>query len=282
MNAARISGEARIAGVMGWPVTHSRSPRLHNHWLARHGIDGAYVPLAVRPEHLEAAVRGLPALGFVGANLTIPHKEAVLPFLDDIDSAAARMGAVNTIVITDGRLSGRNTDSFGFIENLRAGAPSWRAASGPAVVIGAGGAAKAIAWALIDAGVPSLRLVNRTLARAQDLATALGPAAAAQPWAQRAAALAGAALVVNASALGMTGQPPLDLDLSDLPRSAIVNDIVYVPLETPLLAAARARGHTVVDGIGMLLHQGRPGFQAWFGVDPAVDDDLRAHVLASV
>ena len=282
MNAARISGEARIAGVMGWPVTHSRSPRLHNHWLARHGIDGAYVPLAVRPEHLEAAVRGLPALGFAGANLTIPHKEAVLPFLDDIDSAAARMGAVNTIVITDGRLSGRNTDSFGFIENLRAGAPSWRAASGPAVVIGAGGAAKAIAWALIDAGVPSLRLVNRTLARAQDLATALGPAAAAQPWAQRAAALAGAALVVNASALGMTGQPPLDLDLSDLPRSAIVNDIVYVPLETPLLAAARARGHTVVDGIGMLLHQGRPGFQAWFGVDPAVDDDLRAHVLASV
>lgn len=282
MNAARISGEARIAGVMGWPVTHSRSPRLHNHWLARHGIDGAYVPLAVRPEHLEAAVRGLPALGFVGANLTIPHKEAVLPFLDDIDSAAARMGAVNTIVITDGRLSGRNTDGFGFIENLRAGAPSWRAASGPAVVIGAGGAAKAIAWALIDAGVPSLRLVNRTLARAQDLATALGPAAAAQPWAQRAAALAGAALVVNASALGMTGQPPLDLDLSDLPRSAIVNDIVYVPLETPLLAAARARGHTVVDGIGMLLHQGRPGFQAWFGVDPAVDDDLRAHVLASV
>ena len=282
MNAARISGEARIAGVMGWPVTHSRSPRLHNHWLARHGIDGAYVPLAVRPEHLEAAVRGLPALGFVGANLTIPHKEAVLPFLDDIDSAAARMGAVNTIVITDGRLSGRNTDSFGFIENLRAGAPSWRAASGPAVVIGAGGAAKAIAWALIDAGVPSLRLVNRTLALAQDLATALGPAAAAQPLAQRAAALAGAALVVNASALGMTGQPPLDLDLSDLPRSAIVNDIVYVPLETPLLAAARARGHTVVDGIGMLLHQGRPGFQAWFGVDPAVDDDLRAHVLASV
>ena len=150
------------------------------------------------------------------------------------------------------------------------------------MVIGAGGAAKAIAWALIDAGVPSLRLVNRTLARAQDLATALGTAAAAQPWAQRAAALAGAALVVNASALGMTGQPPLDLDLSDLPRSAIVNDIVYVPLETPLLAAARARGHTVVDGIGMLLHQGRPGFQAWFGVDPAVDDDLRAHVLASV
>ena len=282
MNAARISGKARIAGVMGWPVTHSRSPRLHNHWLARHGIDGAYVPLAVRPEHLEAAVRGLPALGFVGANLTIPHKEAVLPFLDDIDPAAARMGAVNTIVITDGRLSGRNTDGFGFIENLKAGAPSWRAESGPAVVIGAGGAAKAIAWALIDAGVPSLRLVNRTLARAQELAAALGPSAAAQPWAQRTAALAGAALVVNASALGMTGQPPLDLDLSDLPRSAIVNDIVYVPLETPLLAAARARGHTVVDGIGMLLHQGRPGFQAWFDVDPAVDDDLRAHVLASV
>lgn len=282
MNTARISGKARIAGVMGWPVAHSRSPRLHNYWLARYGIDGAYVPLAVRPENLESAVRGLPALGFAGANLTIPHKEAVLPFLDEIDPAAARMGAVNTIVVRDGRLSGRNTDGFGFLENLKAGAPSWRAASGPAVVIGAGGAAKAIAWALIDAGVPHLRVVNRTMERAQTLAAVLGPAATAVSWDERAAALADAALVVNASALGMTGQPPLELDLSALPQSAVVNDIVYVPLETALLTAARARGHLVVDGIGMLLHQGRPGFQAWYGIDPAVDDDLRAHVLASL
>ena len=282
MNTARISGKARIAGVMGWPVAHSRSPRLHNYWLARYGIDGAYVPLAVRPENLESAVRGLPALGFAGANLTIPHKEAVLPFLDEIDPAAARMGAVNTIVVRDGRLSGRNTDGFGFLENLKAGAPSWRAASGPAVVIGAGGAAKAIAWALIDAGVPHLRVVNRTMERAQTLAAVLGPAATAVSWDERAAALADAALVVNASALGMTGQPPLELDLSALPQSAVVNDIVYVPLETALLTAARARGHLVVDGIGMLLHQGRPGFQAWYGIDPAVDDDQRAHVLASL
>ncbi|MEQ8246849.1 MAG: shikimate dehydrogenase [Alphaproteobacteria bacterium] len=282
MNTARISGKARIAGVMGWPVAHSRSPRLHNYWLARYGIDGAYVPLAVRPENLESAVRGLPALGFAGANLTIPHKEAVLPFLDEIDPAAARMGAVNTIVVRDGRLSGRNTDGFGFLENLKAGAPSWRAALGPAVVIGAGGAAKAIAWALIDAGVPHLRVVNRTMERAQTLAAVLGPAATAVSWDERAAALADAALVVNASALGMTGQPPLELDLSALPQSAVVNDIVYVPLETALLTAARARGHLVVDGIGMLLHQGRPGFQAWYGIDPAVDDDLRAHVLASL
>lgn len=282
MNTARISGKARIAGVMGWPVAHSRSPRLHNYWLARYDIDGAYVPLAVRPENLESAVRGLPALGFAGANLTIPHKEAVLPFLDEIDPAAARMGAVNTIVVRDGRLSGRNTDGFGFLENLKAGAPTWRAASGPAVVIGAGGAAKAIAWALIDAGVPHLRVVNRTMERAQTLAAVLGPAATAVSWDERAAALADAALVVNASALGMTGQPPLELDLSALPQSAVVNDIVYVPLETALLTAARARGHLVVDGIGMLLHQGRPGFQAWYGIDPAVDDDLRAHVLASL
>lgn len=282
MNTARISGKARIAGVMGWPVAHSRSPRLHNYWLARYDIDGAYVPLAVRPENLESAVRGLPALGFAGANLTIPHKEAVLPFLDEIDPAAARMGAVNTIVVRDGRLSGRNTDGFGFLENLKAGAPSWRAALGPAVVIGAGGAAKAIAWALIDAGVPHLRVVNRTMERAQTLAAVLGPAATAVSWDERAAALADAALVVNASALGMTGQPPLELDLSALPQSAVVNDIVYVPLETALLTAARARGHLVVDGIGMLLHQGRPGFQAWYGIDPAVDDDLRAHVLASL
>ncbi len=276
-----MSGKARVAGVMGWPVGHSRSPRLHTYWLGRHGVDGAYVPLAVAPDTLEAALCGLPALGFVGANVTIPHKEAVMPFLDEIDASAVRVGAVNTIVVVGGRLHGSNTDGFGFIENLKVGAPAWRAAAGPAVVIGAGGAAKAVAWALIDAGVPALRIVNRTVARAENLAAALGPRATAVAWEDRDAALGDAALLVNASALGMGGHPPLDLDVAALPASAVVNDIVYVPLDTPLLAAARARGNTAVDGIGMLLHQGRPGFRAWFGTDPAVDAALRAHVLAA-
>ncbi len=273
-----VTGKAKVAGVMGWPVGHSRSPRLHGYWLERYAIDGAYVPLPVTPENLAPAVRGLAALGFAGANLTIPHKEAVMPLLDAVDETARRIGAVNTIVVgPDGELAGSNTDAYGFIENLRAGAPAWRAVSGPAVIIGAGGAAKAVAVALADAGVRDIRIVNRTEARARALAEAIGASTVA--WEARRAALDGAALVVNASALGMTGQPPLDLDLSPLPESAVVNDIVYAPLETPLLAAARARGNPVVDGIGMLLHQGRPGFRAWFGVDPAVDDALRDHVL---
>ncbi|NQV79405.1 MAG: shikimate dehydrogenase, partial [Alphaproteobacteria bacterium] len=219
--------------------------------------------------------------GFVGANVTIPHKEAVMPFLDEIDASAARVGAVNTIVVTDGRLHGSSTDGFGFIENLKAGAPAWRAAAGPVVLIGAGGAAKAVAWALIDAGVPALRSVNRTVARAESLAAALGPLATAVAWENRDAALGDATLLVNASALGMSGHPALDLNVAALPADAVVNDIVYVPLETPLLVAARACGNTVVDGIGMLLHQGRPGFRAWFGTDPVVDAALRAHVLAA-
>ena len=273
-----VTGKAKVAGVMGWPVGHSRSPRLHGYWLDRYAVDGAYVPLPVTPENLGPAVRGLAALGFAGANLTIPHKEAVMPLLDSVDETARRIGAVNTIVVgPDGELAGSNTDAYGFIENLRAGAPAWRAAAGPAVIIGAGGAAKAVAVALAEAGVAEIRIVNRTEARARALAETVGASTVA--WDARRTALDGAALVVNASALGMTGQPPLDLDLSALPKTAVVNDIVYAPLETPLLAAARARGHPVVDGIGMLLHQGRPGFRAWFGVDPAVDDALRAHVL---
>ena len=275
-----ITGKARLAGVIGWPVDHSRSPRLHNYWLARHKIEGAYVPLSAAPEHLEDAIRGLPALGFLGANVTTPHKEAVIPFLDAVDPAATRIGAVNTIVVQDGALHGSNTDGFGFLENLHAGAPNWRAGVGPAVVVGTGGAAKAIAWALIDAGAPSLRLVNRTRARADALAEALGPTARVVNWDTRTDALHEAALVVNTTTLGMSGQPTLDLDLSHLPTTAVVNDIVYEPAETPLLVAARARGHVAVKGIGMLLHQARPGFRAWFGVDPRVDADLRQHVLA--
>ncbi|MEO0034339.1 MAG: hypothetical protein RLZZ501_362 [Pseudomonadota bacterium] len=276
-----LTGEARLAGVLGWPVAHSRSPRLHGYWIDRLGLDAAYLPLAVAPEHLAQAVRALPRLGFRGANLTIPHKEAVLPLLDAIEPLAARIGAVNTLVIDeDGRITGRNTDAFGFLENLRRNAPSWRPAAGPAMVIGAGGAARAVIAALTEAGVPEIRLVNRSRVRAEQLAATLGGPIHVAEWADRADQLDGAALLVNTTSLGMHGQPPLDLDLAALPVTAIVTDIVYVPLETPLLAAARRRGHPVVDGLGMLLWQAVPGFEAWFGARPEVDEALRAFVMA--
>ena len=276
-----LSGNARLAGVIGWPIAHSRSPRLHGYWLERYGIDGAYLPFAVRPERLAAALAGLPALGLRGINVTLPHKEAALGRCARVTEAARRIGAVNTIVVTeDGQLEGSNTDAFGFLAHLAASLPGFRPEAGPAVLLGAGGAARAIAVALLDAGVPELRLVNRTRERAEALSAVLGPRARLVDWGGRARALEGATLLVNSTTLGMTGQPALDLDLTALPRAAVVYDIVYVPLETPLLAAARARGHPVVDGLGMLLHQARPGFAAWFGREPEVDSALRDFVLA--
>ena len=278
-----LTGRARLAGVVGWPVAHSRSPRLHGFWLEKHGIDGAYVPIAVRPENLATALRALPLLGFSGVNVTVPHKEAALAAVDRASDAARRIGAVNTIVIdADGRLEGSNTDGFGFLENLAAALPGWRASDGAAVLLGAGGAARAVAAALVDGGAPEIRLVNRTPERARRLAAEIGGPFRIVAWSERAAALADAALLVNATTLGMAGQPPLDLALSALPGDAVVNDIVYAPLETPLLAAARARGNRVVDGLGMLLHQARPGFAAWFGVAPQVTAALRDFVLAEV
>ena len=275
-----LNGHARLAGVMGWPVAHSRSPRLHGYWLAHHGIDGAYLPLAVAPDALADALGALPKRGFAGVNLTVPHKEAALDSLDTLSGTARRIGAVNTVTVgADGTLAGDNTDAFGFIENLRAGAPAWSASARPAVMIGAGGAARAVAVALIDAGVPELRVVNRTLARAKALVADLRGPLTAVAWADRNAAADGAALLINATTLGMTDAPPLDLDLGALAPGAVVNDIVYTPLETPLLAAARRAGHPVVDGLGMLLHQARPGFAAWFGVEPEVTEALRAFVL---
>lgn len=279
----KLSGKAKVAGVMGWPVGHSRSPMLHGHWLRRYGIDGAYVPMAVRPEKIGEALSGLAALGFAGCNLTLPHKELAPPYLAEIDDTAKRIGAVNTIVVRpDGGLAGSNTDAFGFLENLKAGAPRWRAAAGAAVMVGAGGAARAVGVALADAGVPEIRILNRTRARAEALAGDLGPKSRVIDWGKRTAALDGAALLINTSSLGMAGQPPLELPLDALPQDAVVNDIVYVPLETPLLADARRRGHTVVDGLGMLLHQGRPGFRAWFGVDPEVTQDLWDQLAADI
>ncbi len=275
-----MTGATGIAGVMGWPVAHSRSPRLHGFWLRQHNIDGAYVPLAVAQERLEQALRALPALGFRGVNLTLPHKEAAYQIMDDLAPAARRIGAVNTVVIgAKGELIGHNTDGFGFMENLREGAPLWQPHTGPAVIIGAGGAARAVVAALLEAGVPDIRVVNRTPARAEAVAATFGDAVHCIPWADRAAALDGAALLVNSTSLGMQGQPPLGLDLDALPPTAIVTDLVYTPLLTPLLTRAAARGNPVVDGLGMLLHQGRPGFQAWFGVMPAVTPELRAAML---
>jgi shikimate dehydrogenase len=276
-----VSGKARLAGVLGWPVSHSRSPRLHGFWLERLGIDGAYVPLAVAPEHLEAVVRALPRMGFAGANVTVPHKEAVMALVDHLEPLAARIGAVNTLVARpDGGLEGRNTDAYGFLENLRRGCPGWNPGTGPAAVIGAGGAARAVVAALTDAGVPEIRLCNRSRRRAEVLAAELGGPVAVVDWAERADCLDGCALLVNATTLGMSGQPPLDLRLDVLPETALVNDIVYVPLETGLLAAARARGNRVVDGLGMLLHQAVPGFEAWFGTRPEVSEELKAFVLS--
>ena len=275
-----ISGKAKLAGVMGWPVGHSRSPRLHGYWLEHYGIDGAYVPLAVPPDRIEQAIRALPALGFRGCNVTVPHKEAAYRTVDRLDATAKRMGAVNTIVVgEDGSLEGRNTDGFGFIENLKSGAPGWTAADGPALVIGAGGAARAVVASLLDEGAPQVWLVNRTRARAEELASDIGGAIEVADWVSRETLLEGAALVVNTTTQGMAGQPPLELDLRALPGSAVVTDIVYTPLMTPLLVAAQDRGNRVVDGVGMLLHQARPGFAAWFGRKPEVTEGLKAAVL---
>jgi shikimate dehydrogenase len=282
----KITGATRLAGIMGWPVAHSRSPLLHGFWLDQTGVEGAYLPLPVRPGDIEKALRALPVLGFRGCNLTIPHKLAVLEVADHIDPLARRIGAANTIVVAaDGTLDASNTDAYGFRENLREAVPDWRPGAGAAVVLGAGGSARAIVAALADSGVSEIRLVNRTRSRAESLAGDLASAAtriSVHAWREARVVQEGAGLLVNTTSLGMTGEPPLQLDLSPLPRSAPVADLVYVPLETDLLAAARRRGHPVVDGLGMLLHQGRPGFEAWFGAAVRVSRELRAAIVASL
>lgn len=282
--AGEITGAARVAGVMGWPVAHSRSPRLHSYWLAEHEIDGAYVPFAVKPSDIERALRALPLLGIAGCNLTIPHKEAAMPVLDEADESVTLVGAVNTVVVrSDGKLRGMNTDIAGFRDSVREAMPGFSGKR--AVVLGAGGAARAVLAALCELGITEVRLTNRTAARAEALASALDTLAltiGVVPWAARSAALDGADLLVNATNLGMEGGPPLELALDRLPRGALVCDVVYVPLDTPLLKAARTRKNPVADGLSMLLHQARPAFAAWFGVEPKVTPGLRAHVLESL
>jgi len=275
-----VETNRKRAGVMGWPVKHSLSPTLHAYWLKENGLEGEYDLIEVSPEELEKEIKSLQRRGFAGVNITVPHKEKAAAMVDELENNARRIGAVNAITVRgDGTLLGRNTDGFGFLENLKACAPEWRANHGPAVVLGAGGAARAIVAALMDAGVPELRLINRTGERAQKLARDVDSSIQVLPWNERAKALGGANVLVNTTSLGMDSNPPLDLDLDALPQTALVNDIVYRPLETTLLAQARSRGNPVADGLGMLIHQARPCFTEWFGGKAEATDGLRAALL---
>lgn len=265
-----------LAAVIGWPVAHSRSPRLHGHWLRQNGIVGHYVPLQIAPEDFGQALSILPRIGFVGANVTIPHKQAALTLATMATPLARRIGAANTLVFGPDGILADNTDSHGFSSNILDRFPDWRPRC--VAVLGAGGASRAVVAALTDLGVQEIRLANRSSDRTQALAREF-PAIRPVDWAHRDAMLADCDTLVNTTSLGMSSNPPLDIDLSALPVSALVNDLVYVPLETPLLAQARLRGNPVVDGLGMLLHQAAPGFERWFGIRPIVDDQLRAAVL---
>ncbi|MBZ9855722.1 shikimate dehydrogenase [Mesorhizobium sp. CA13] len=269
------------AFVTGHPIKHSRSPKIHGHWLARYGIDGSYQAIDVAPQDFAEFLRTLHASGYLGGNVTIPHKEAAFALVERRDGAAQQIGAVNTLWLEDGRLWGGNTDSHGFAANLDDHAPGW-ASIGPAVVLGAGGASRAVIHALKERGIRDIRIVNRTLARAMELRDRFGAGVSAHGTEATGELLADAGLFVNTTALGMQGNEGLAADPALLPDHAIVTDIVYVPLETPLLAAARARGLKTVDGLGMLLNQAVPGFERWFGIRPKVTPELRALVVADL
>ncbi|MEQ5869178.1 shikimate dehydrogenase [Sagittula sp. NFXS13] len=269
-----------LAGVIGSPVAHSRSPRLFSHWLRKFGIPGHYVPMEIAEDKLEAALRSLPDLGFVGANVTIPHKETVMEIADHVSERATLIGAANTLVLKeDGSIHADNTDGFGFIENLRQGAPGWDPTTGPAAVFGAGGACRAVIASLIDVGVPEIRLSNRSRDRAEQLRQDFGDTIVVYDWVQAGNIVEDCATVVNTSSLGMTGKPEFRVPLDALTSGMVVTDLVYTPLQTRLLAEAEAAGCTVVDGLGMLLHQAVPGFERWFGTRPEIDEETRAAVL---
>jgi len=267
-----------LAAVIGDPIAHSRSPRLHGHWLARYGIAGHYVPLKIAPQDFAQSLAFLPRMGFVGANVTIPHKETALALADIATPLARRIGAANTLTFTDKGVEADNTDAYGFSQNILNACPQWQPRK--VALIGAGGASRAVLAALLDLGAQEIRLCNRSPQRAIDLAAEFGSSVQPQPWASRHDSLETCDTLINATSLGMIGAQSLDLDLAALPEGAIVNDLVYTPLETPLLAAARARGNPCVDGLGMLLFQAAAGFERWFGRRPEVDDELRQAVLA--
>jgi shikimate dehydrogenase len=271
-----------LAGVLGSPIAHSRSPALHGYWLRRYGIRGHYIPMDVAQADLKHVLATLPKMGFVGLNITIPHKESVLALADIVSDRAALIGAANTLIFRkDGRIHADNTDGAGFIANLRQNAPQWQPNSGPAAVLGAGGAARAVIAALIEVGVPEIRLANRTRPRADALRSDFGAKVVVHDWVQAAGMLEGAATVVNTTSLGMTGKPDFQVSLAALRPGTLVTDLVYTPLKTQFLIEAEAQGCTVVDGLGMLLHQAAPGFERWFGLRPDVDDATRHAVLSA-
>tara|TARA_R110002073_G_scaffold66699_9_gene166446 strand:+ start:2039 stop:2884 length:846 start_codon:yes stop_codon:yes gene_type:complete len=275
---------AKIAGVVGDPISHSLSPKLHRYWLRKYGVTGDYAAFHVAKNELADFIARLKSNKIEGVNLTVPHKESAMALVDELDASAKKIGAVNTIYFDErGKMIGANTDGYGFLKHLKQTTQSWAAEKGPVTIIGAGGAARAVIISLLDEGVPEIRLVNRTLERATSLANEIADSRIKViPWRDREDALLNAELLVNVTTLGMTGQPALELSLDNLPIKATVYDIVYSPLETDLLKRARERGNETVDGLGMLLHQAVPGFKAWFGVMPEVDQGLRDHLLEAL
>ena len=271
-----------LAGIMGWPVAQSRSPVIHNFWLDQHHIAGRYVLLPITPDKLDRALRGLPVLGFRGCNVTMPHKQSVMPLLDQVDPMAQRIGAVNTIVVQDdGTLRGFNNDGVGFVQSVFDAKPGWRPKSGPILILGAGGAARAVVVALLEQGAREIRVTNRTPERAEQMVADIGGPVTVLPWERRNEAMADVALLVNATDRGMAGKPALEISLDRLPATAIVGDLIYTPPETPFLAAACERGNVTVNGLGLLLNQARLAFEAWFGVRPNVTPELLQAVAAT-
>ena len=269
-----------LAGVIGHPIAHSKSPRLHGHWLKTYGIAGHYIPMDVAPQDLEAVLRTLPKAGFVGVNVTVPHKEAVMAIADQITDRATLIGAANTLIFReDGKIHADNTDGYGFMENLRSGVPDWDPKAGPALVLGAGGAARAVISALLEAGVPDIFLSNRTRLRAEKLREDFGKRVQVIDWVQAGNVVEDSDLVVNTTSLGMVGNSELRVPMDGLKPSTVVTDLVYAPLKTKLLLTAEEAGCTTVDGLGMLLHQAVPGFERWFGERPVVDSATRAAAL---
>ena len=277
-----MTEKVKLAGVIGQPIAHSRSPKLHGHWLKRYGISGHYIPMDVAQSDLKSVLETLPKMGFLGVNVTLPHKEAVLDLADSVTDRAALIGAANTLTFTaDGRIQADNTDGIGFLANIRDYVPEWSAKSGPCVVFGAGGASRAIIAALSQAGAPLVRVTNRTRARSDALKEHFGAKIEVVDWVQAGNVLSDASLLVNTTSLGMQGKSELRVPLDDLRPETVVTDIVYTPIQTELLRTAKAAGCRTVDGLGMLLHQAAPGFERWFGTAPEVDMELRKAVLAS-
>lgn len=275
-----MTEDFKLAGVMGWPITQSRSPILHNYWIEKYNLNGRYVPLAVKPERLTHAIRGLPALGFRGCNLTMPHKQFAMTMVDSLTDTAKRIGAINCIVVDDdGKMSGTNNDGNGYVLSVQEVAPHWKPSDGPIAILGAGGAARAIIVALLERGAKEVRVINRTFDKAVALAKEFHPVIKSMPWDKRSDAIDDVTLLVNATNQGMIGKPALDISLDKLSSRTLVSDLIYVPPETAFLAAANARGNVTINGLGMLLHQARPAFQAWFGILPEITRELRVKIM---